>query len=172
MCLENDSDVVVLRLDGEAPILMLGNHDSDHVAQSQLDGLFVQAVSAISQRSVGNPKNKALKVSERDSKILLKQAFTNYLILLLSDIPHFGKEIDENYHLSGSGPRGQINFDFASYAEAHNCEPFFKSLSETQMFRELLFKVANSREDPVVQYIIQSWNLLSETQSFADLMSS
>ena len=102
-----------------------------------IEAQLVQSLRFISSKVQGTQKN-AKQFGDRESKIYLKQAFFNYLLLVVNDPRgYFSHEkLEQTNHTN-------LNFNFEGYIKSKQAtsQQFYSQLCQTQVFNEFLHRV-------------------------------
>jgi len=84
--IEHDEPIAVLRFEGDFPILQLPQCCLQTETPSPLaEESFIQSLKMITDLT----QNKTRAFGDRETKVYLKQAFLNYLLIVLNDLREY-----------------------------------------------------------------------------------
>ncbi|CDW76045.1 UNKNOWN [Stylonychia lemnae] len=121
-------------------------------------------------------------LNDKDLKIYFKQAFFNYILLIINDYRPFKvnfKEMEnEKIDQFGSFKESSIIglrqiFKFDSYLESQQIEnyDFYSIFTETQLFNDFIERALRTNVDRSLSYFIASLDVLKHSQNFQELLN-
>lgn len=91
MALEENENIVLFRIDLETPALIFKSEQANELSKGMtaLTQMVMRTLNEVASRTVSSMYPSHEKLSDRETKIFVKQAISNYLILLLQDVKSF-----------------------------------------------------------------------------------
>lgn len=91
MALEENDNIVLFRIDLETPALIFKSEQANELSKGMttLTLMVMKTLNEVASRTVSSMYPSHEKLSDRETKIFVKQAISNYLILLLQDVKSF-----------------------------------------------------------------------------------
>ena len=91
MALEENDNIVLFRIDLETPALIFKSEQANELSKGMtaLTQMVMRTLNEVASRTVSSMYPSHEKLSDRETKIFVKQAISNYLILLLQDVKSF-----------------------------------------------------------------------------------
>jgi hypothetical protein len=94
MALEENDNIVLFRIDLENPALFFKSDQANEICKGigSLTEMMVKTLNEVASRTVSSIYPSHEKLTDRETKIFVKQTVSNYLILLIQDVKSFKDE--------------------------------------------------------------------------------